>query len=63
MQGQYWDELDSLGQNMLALNRLLRKAEEYGDQPESRRLRAELFKIETRRQEILASIAELSVAA
>ena len=63
MRAQYWDELDSLGQNMLALNRLLRKAEEYGDQHETRRLRAEMFKVETRRQELLISIADLSVVA
>lgn len=58
-----WDELDQLGQQMAVLKRLLDKAAEYGDQPEIKRLTAEISRLRDRRHSILMSIAEASIAA
>ena len=58
-----WDELDQLGQQMAVLKRLLDRAAEYGDQPETKRLNAEISRVKDRRHDLLMSIAELSIAA
>jgi hypothetical protein len=58
-----WDELDHLGQKMALLNRLLDRAEEYGDQVQTQRLEAEIAKAKDLRHGILMSIAEASISA
>lgn len=63
MEEKHWQELDLIGQRMVVAKRLLARAEEYGAQHDARHFRAEIAALNRQRENIIVSIAEVSVAA
>jgi hypothetical protein len=60
---KHWNNLAQLGEKMKRLSRLLNHAESSGDAQNAQRLAAEIDQIQEARDQIIRTIAELSVAA
>jgi hypothetical protein len=63
MHDKHWNDLAQLGQQMSLLSQQLASAHRYGDAQEAQRLDAEIANVQDARDKIIATIAELSVAA